>query len=214
MKDTIEQIYNGFLLRDILGYVVPGSFVLACMAHLVSLISGVAFSDLLDKMPEKAYIYLFIIGLCYACGHFLAGIFFHFIQFNRLFSYTPRELLVDYPGQNWKDAWASHRLMYRNASSKTGGSLQGQIERHAALLHFTGHFSAGIVFVFIYLIVISVIKKDVELGLYSIPLIIIFPGIYKHFKTLVSLRYKQEREVIKTHLITKEDSSEHLKDEQ
>lgn len=106
-------------------------------------------------------------------------------------------MLIEYPKTDWKDAWARHRSDYRQACSAVGSALQDQVERHAALLHFTGHFAAALFFAFLYLIIMAIYTKDAQLALYVIPLVIIFPGIYRHFKTLSSLRYKQEKEVIR-----------------
>jgi|GEM_PF-6898712 len=195
--NIIGQIYNGFLLRDFLGYVIPGSIVLLCMVHFVSIISNIALLDILKKIPEKGVFYLLIMGLSYACGHCLSGIFFHLIEFNWFFSYTPNDLLTDYPQQKWQDAWARHRSTYREACSNVGDSLQDQIERHAALLHFTGHFSAAILFAFVYILLISIVDKNINLSLYNIPLIILFVGLYRHYRIILSLRYKQEKEVIR-----------------
>jgi hypothetical protein len=36
LKDTISDLYNGFLIRDVLGYVVPGGLVLFAVAILSS----------------------------------------------------------------------------------------------------------------------------------------------------------------------------------
>lgn len=202
MKDTLSQLYNGFLLRDVLGYIVPGSFVLGCVAHYIYIVNAFTFSELTSVLPTNIASYLFVIGLCYACGHFLSGVFFHLRIFSWLFRYSPRDLSVLASDVNEEDAWTTHRFSYQRASKSAGDATLGYIERHAALVHFTGHFSAGILFTIIYICCVSIIFTSFKTLLYCIPLAIIFPGILSHHRQLVNERFKLERRVIEEYSAT------------
>ena len=151
------------------------------------------FSGLLENYVT---FYIFFISLCYACGHFLSGIFFHLPLFRTIFSYSPRDLLIDYPDIHRDDAWASHRSSYRRASDNAGESFQGLIERHAALLHFTGHFSAAILFTLFYIAAISIFYRSTDYLLLAVPMAVLLPGIFVHYRQLSMERYRLERSVI------------------
>jgi hypothetical protein len=76
-------------------------------------------------------------------------------------------------------------------------SIQGHIERHAALIHFTGHFCAGIIFSSIYIFLLFVFYyKSLYLLLYELPLSLVFIGMFIHFKRLSFERYSLELQVI------------------
>jgi len=198
LKDFLAQLYNGFLLRDLLGYVVPGSFVLFCVLHSYSLISGLTFKELIKLLPDSALLYAFCISLCYVCGHFLSGIFFHSALFRWLFSYSPTSLTVDYAGLSREEAWSKHRGTYRAACESIGASMQSHVERHGALVHFTGHISAGLIFVTLYVMLIGALKQSISTLLYLIPVFVIFPGIFLHYRILSIERYFLERAAIKS----------------
>lgn len=193
MNDIFVKIYNGFLLRDLLGYVLPGSFVLLCLAHLFSEVSGISTAQLAGMATENVFTYVLVFGLCYACGHFLSGLFFHSPLLRRVFRYTPGNLLDDYPGMKRDQAWIEHRASYRKACDSIGEATQEQIERHAALVHFTGHFSAGILFAIGYVCFLAIHYGETRYLLYGVPLLIVFPGIYTHYKRLLFERYSLER---------------------
>lgn len=198
MKDVLAQLYNGFLLRDLLGYVVPGAFVLGCLVHLASVISGTALETIYKGIPDKALVYFFIISLCYICGHFLSGIFFHFPLFKWIFSYSPDRLPTDYPEVPSDQVWSTHRAEYRKACETIGSSMQSHIERHGALLHFTGHVSASFLFTVIYVCSFAIYSHNLKLVLYTIPFLIVFPGIFTHYRRLSIERYYLERAAIKS----------------
>jgi len=196
MKDILGQLYNGFLLRDLLGYVVPGAFVLACLTHIFSLIINTPFLEITKSIPDKALVYFFLVCLCYICGHFLSGVFFHAPFFRRLFSYSPKELISDYEGMSREKAWSMHRGDYRKACEIINDSMQSHIERHGALVHFTGHISASFLFTMFYLLVFALYSLDYNVLLYAIPIVIVFPGVFLHYKRLAIERYYLERKAI------------------
>lgn len=197
MKDFIGQLYNGFLLRDMLGYVVPGAFVLGCLVHLLSVITDTPVSTIAEAVPDKALSYFFLICLCYICGHFLSGIFFHVPLFGWIFSYSPNLMLDDYPEVPLDKAWSTHRAEYRKACETIGSSMQSHIERHGALLHFTGHVSASFLFTAVYICVFAAYSSNLKMLLYLAPILIVFPGIFSHYRRLTIERYHLERAAIK-----------------
>lgn len=196
MKDFLNDIYNGFLLRDLLGYILPGSFVLGCILHYISLISGISFYEFIKAIPDNIYVNLFAICLSYACGHFLSGIFFHSRILGRFFKYSPSKIFDDYPDCSFDEAWVQHRSKYKDATNFVSDSMKGHIERHAALLHFTGHFSASLIFVVLYICFLALYSHSCDTLKYMLPFMILFPGIYNHYKRLSLERYLLERNII------------------
>lgn len=197
VKDIFGKLYNGFLLRDLLGYVVPGGIVLICLTHMLSLFNGVSYSEMLRLIPGDGMASFFLISLCYACGHFLSGFFFHTRLFRWLFRYSP-DLSKYYPNLPKNKAWAKHRYDYRRVCTVIGESFQSQIERHAALVHFTGHISASLIFTFIYLIFWSLYASSFKPLYYTIPIVIIFPGIFSHYRQITIERFELEILAIKS----------------
>lgn len=191
MKDILGQLYNGFLLRDVLGYVVPGAFVLACLTHLTYIINSAAVSQVRQLVSDSGLGTFFLICLCYICGHFLSGIFFHSSMFRWMFRYTP-DLSSDYPNMSKEQAWSTHRSTYKRSCKCISDSMQSYVERHASLLHFTGHISASFLFTALYLAVAAVSTSSYNLLLYIIPFAILFPGIYTHYRRLYIERYYLE----------------------
>lgn len=198
MDDVFEKVYNGFFLRDVLGYIIPGSFVLTCLLHLFCIITNYLPSDLIKLIPNEGVFYFFLICLCYVCGHFLSGIFFHTPLLNKIFKYSPKQITSKYPGMNKDESWATHRSEYRKACAVIGTSIQGYIERHAALVHFTGHMSASLVFSICYLIFLAFYTWSTNPMFYAIPMIIVFPGIFIHYQRLSLERFNLEIETIKS----------------
>lgn len=105
-------------------------------------------------------------------------------------------MLVDYPDISSDQAWVEHRSLYRSKADDISSSIEGHIERHAALLHFTGHFSAGLIFVIFYNFYLVYYLSDWKVLYYSVPFVIMFPGIFNHYKRLKLERYMLERRVI------------------
>ncbi len=191
MNDLFGKLYNGFLLRDLLGYVVPGGLVLICLTHLVSLLKKISVSELITSIPYESTVTFFLICLCYGCGHFISGLFFHTPIFRKFFKYSP-DLSYSYPGLSKNKAWAKHRSEYRRSCKVIGESMQSQIERHAALVHFTGHISASLIFTFLYIVFWSFYELSFNPMYYAIPIAIIFPGIFFHFRQMADERYQLE----------------------
>lgn len=208
MKDIIAQLYNGFLLRDLLGYIVPGAFVLGCVVHLLSVITDTPYSTITAAIPDKILSYLFLICLCYVCGHFLSGIFFHTAVFKWIFSYAPDLLATDYPDMSSDKAWSTHRTLYKMASETIGISMQNHVERHAALLHFTGHVSASFLFIAVYICAFAVYSSNFRILTYLAPIVILFPGIFLHYKRLSIERYHLERAAIEAAAIGGKSTSD------
>ncbi len=77
--------------------------------------------------------------------------------------------------------------------------MQSHIERHAALLHFTGHVSASFLFTILYLCLISIYTSSYNILLYAIPILILFPGIFSHYRRLSIERYYLEIASIKAY---------------
>jgi hypothetical protein len=198
LKDLLGQLYNGFLLRDVLGYVVPGAFVLGCVFHLLSVITNTPLTTIYNGIPDKALIYFFLICLCYICGHFLSGMFFHIPLFRWMFSYSPSLLPADYPEVPIDQAWSTHRAEYRKACETVGPSMQSHIERHGALVHFTGHVSASFLFTAIYISAFSIYSFNFRMLAYLTPILIVFPGVFIHYRRLLIERYYLERSAIKS----------------
>jgi len=195
MNDIFGKLYNGFLLRDLLGYVIPGSVVLFCFMHLASLIEQISIAEVLDLIPEGGLSNFLIVCTCYVCGHFLSGVFFHTPIFSWLFKYSPN-LEKAYPNLTKSRAWAKHRSEYRRACKVIGESMQSHIERHAALIHFTGHISSSLLFLILYLITISLFKRSITPIYYAIVPMILFPGLFSHFRKLAIERYHLEIDAI------------------
>jgi len=114
-----------------------------------------------------------------------------------MFSYSPKLISSEYKGMGKEQAWATHRADYRRACDTIGGSMQSHIERHGALLHFTGHISASFLFTIVYAILIALYTSSFKFVLYSVPIIIIFPGVYLHYRTLSVERFHLEMAAIK-----------------
>lgn len=197
MKDILGQLYNGFLLRDLLGYVVPGAFVLACLTHILSIVTKTPIKEITQLVPDKTLVYFFLVCLCYICGHFLSGIFFHSPLFRWMFSYSPTFSSSENTGMSKEEAWSMHRGDYRKACDSIGESMQSHIERHGALLHFTGHISASFIFTISYVFILAFYRSSWHVLLYSIPILIIFPGVFLHYRRLSIERYYLERAAIK-----------------
>ena len=197
MNDIFGKLYNGFLLRDLLGYVIPGGFVLSCLIHMLSLLKNISYSEMLKLIPEEGMVNFFLICLSYICGHFLSGVFFHTSLFRWLFRYSP-DMSTLYPDLDKDKAWAKHRSEYRRACKTIGESMQNHIERHAALIHFTGHVSASLIFSIFYVIFWAIYEGTFKPLYYSVPLIIILPGIFSHFRRLAIERFYLETDAIKS----------------
>ena len=206
MKNLIGQLYNGFLLRDLLGYVVPGAFVLACFIHLLSFVTKTPIEQIFQSIPNKSLAQFFIVCLCYICGHFLSGVFFHLRIFKWIFSYSPKALRTDYPNISQEQAWSTHRADYRKACEIMGESMQSHIERHAALLHFTGHISSSFLFTFFYLSSFATCTSSYNILAYTAPIVVLFPGVFSHYRRLCIERYSLERAAIKRAVVEKDNS--------
>lgn len=204
MNDILGRLYNGFLLRDILGYVVPGSFVLVCLLHLSSILLGMTFAETVKLIPREGVVYFFVICLCYVCGHFLSGLFFHTRLFNWIFKYSPEQMTEDYPQLDENSAWTKHRSEYRKACDVTGNSVQSHIERHAALVHFTGHVSTSLIFTVVYVVFLAIYYKSFGELTKAIPMLVILPGVFSHYRRLSLERYLLEMDAIASSKIEKE----------
>lgn len=196
MEGLIDRLYNGFLLRDVLGYVIPGSFAFACFLHATSLVLDDSFEDLVEIVTSGGFRFFVAIGLSYACGHILSGLFFHGYPLKRVFRYSPNELSRDNPGLTYDEAWLKHRVAYRAACDDIGDASEGQIERHAALVHFTGHFSAAIAFLAVYIVCLVIVEQEAKYLFLEIPLAVAFHGMFAHFRRLKTERYKLERAAV------------------
>lgn len=76
--------------------------------------------------------------------------------------------------------------------------MQSHIERHGALVHFTGHVSASFLFTAIYICAFSIYSFNLKLLVYLAPILIVFPGVFSHYKRLTTERYYLERAAIKS----------------
>ncbi|WP_421702339.1 hypothetical protein [Aliiroseovarius sp.] len=197
MQDFFNQIYNGFLLRDLLGYFVPGTVVIVCCLHLTSVLLGQDFVLLLQSLGSSSITYILLAAACYAGGHFISGVFFHTPFFRRVFSYSPKiEVLTGSKHGDFNAAWAQHRADYQAACNEENEKAQIHIERHAALIHFTGHFSAAIVVLCFYLVFLHFYAVVEGALLLAIPAAILFFGIYRHYRQLTNERFMLETRLI------------------
>lgn len=197
-KDIFDSLYTGFLLRDFLGYVVPGSFILFCVLHFIGLVDKNTQSIFIQLIDNKT-VYVIFMAASYACGHFISGAFFHSQPFKNIFVYSPtKELSNNYPGDTPNDAWVSHRYKFATACASGYGMEKGRIERHKALVHFTGHFSASLIFVAFYIVGVAIYMETARSLLYAFPLALISTGVYAHYRRLVYETFRFEIEVIKS----------------
>lgn len=78
MTDWVSLLYNDFLLRDVLGYVVPGGLVLATTLYALL---GPGTLDKLRKaeFPRGAPIWVVAFFSAYLTGHAVAGFTFNLV---------------------------------------------------------------------------------------------------------------------------------------
>lgn len=197
MQDFFNQIYNGFLLRDLLGYFVPGTVVMVCFLHLTSIVLGQDFLVLLQGLGSSSITYIFLAAACYAGGHFISGLFFHTPFFRFVFSYSPKARVLSSSGaKSYNEAWAQHRANYQAACREENEKAQIHIERHAALVHFTGHFSASIIVFCAYMAFLHFYQGLEGAIFLTIPALVLFFGLYRHYRQLTNERYMLESRLI------------------
>lgn len=195
--NLFSQLYNGFLLRDFLGYVLPGGITLVAAAMLISSLRGDP-EDLIDllAMPTDGVLtVVFILCISYACGHAISGLFFH-IHRNRIFSHIHPALYGTAARGEWPKVLTEHTLKLRHRLSDAGDPARYQVERFAALVHFTGHVSAAII-VSVVLLLSSYAVSCVGSHLwYAVALAALFPGIWAHYRSVLRQRLSLEQLLI------------------
>ncbi len=138
MSDWVDVLYSQFLLRDLLGYAVPGALVCLTVAYCV-LDPGTR--DLLEKnalVNSYAGGILFL-GLAYLVGHAVSGLAFNAFSPNPVFAYYPYSSITTNRAAAQHQEQCSAAITHLNSPE-----TNRQRERFSVLVHVTGNSAAAV----------------------------------------------------------------------
>ena len=221
MKEIVQQFYTEFLLRDILGYMVPGGLLLVA----IFLVYGtkdqkkVIFGDGTSECPpliKSTPVWALCLATSYLMGHAISGFAFNIWEQNPVFAYYPHREIPD------NETMGAHVVRFNTAvdAAKTAGldlskTLQ-QRERYAALLHLTGHGAASVFLVSVLFLVHRrrEVKSAEDAGVlnsgYVLPAIVFLCalGLWIHHNQLKYRRLTFETGVITKYIPFADQSSD------
>lgn len=160
VSGIIKSLYSEFVLRDLLGYVVPGFIVLSCFALGIVPILQVDSNTLVPKQllardrVSRSIVAIMLCASCYLVGHGVVGVCFNTITPNRLYSYA----LSAFNNIVYQEHLGLWQSTLAAADVATSDRLNAQRERHAVLKQLTGHGSAACLISACMLIVAAVIR--------------------------------------------------------
>lgn len=191
--NLFSQLYNGFLLRDLLGYTLPGGIALVAATMLVTSLRGKpeGLVALLAIPTDNVLTVVFILCISYACGHAVSGLFFH-TRRNSLFCHIHPSLFLNENRQDWPDILTDHTLKLRTALADAGDPARYQAERFAALVHFTGHVCAAILVSVVFLLSSFAVSRAGDHLWCAIVLLALLPGLWAHYRSLLRQRLDLE----------------------
>jgi len=139
--DTIRYIYSEFVLRDLLGYAVPGGIIMFAGISTLGLWPRLKAFTKDWPVAHGVGAQLLVLAFAYILGQSLAGISLNLIPRNPVFAYWPPSRI----DSNIAEAQhvAAYNLVLATFSDAARAPIAAQRERYAVLTHLTATSGAA-----------------------------------------------------------------------